>query len=329
MKFFSFYFLLIGFLFSACNSTHQENKNHQNHTNQNPLNIVKVPDFNPDSSYEWIAKQLSFGPRVPGTISHQNCRDWIVKKLESYGAKVHIQKAKIKTYNGKELEISNIIASYNPEKTKRVMLSAHWDTRPFADEDTVNQSIPIPGANDAASGVAVLLEIARNLSNDSLVPIGIDIFLWDAEDMGNSEVEDSYCLGSQYWAKNPYPPNYKAAFGINLDMVGAKNAQFPQEGVSLKYAKGVLDKVWQAAHQIGYGGFFIFQQSAPITDDHYYINKISGIPMIDIIHKDITKDQFFEQWHTHGDNLDVIDKTTLKAVGQTLLHVIYNESPNL
>lgn len=322
--FFSIIFLI---LLVGCTSTNQENKD-SNVPQKTIINSIQVPDFQQDSAYIWIEKQLSFGPRVPGTIGHQKCRDWIVQKLESYGANVYVQKAKIKTYNSKEIEISNIIAQLNVDKPKRIMLSAHWDTRPFADEDSVNQSQPIPGANDAASGVAVLLEIARNIQNQS-PNVGIDIFLWDAEDMGNSEVEDSYCLGSQYWAKNPYPTNYKPVYGINLDMVGAKNAQFPQEGISLKYAKGVLDKVWQTAHQIGYGGYFIFHQSAPITDDHYYINKLYGIPMIDIIHKDISKDQFFEQWHTHGDNIDIIDKNTLKAVGQTLLQVIYNESPEL
>ncbi len=290
------------------------------------MTLVQAPEFHQDSSYEFIVKQLAFGPRVPGTLQHQNCRDWIIEKLESYGAKVYVQKAKLRTYNGKEIEISNIIAQFFLEKPKRVMLSAHWDTRPFADEDSIDQSKPIPGANDAASGVAVLLEIARHLQNNP-TQVGIDIFFWDLEDMGNSEVEDSYCLGSQYWAKNPYPTNYQASYGINLDMVGAQNAQFPQEGVSIRYAKGVLDKVWQTAHQIGYGAYFLFQQSAPIIDDHYYINKIAGIPTIDIIHKDISKDHFFEQWHTHGDNLEIIDKNTLKAVGQTLLQVIYNESP--
>lgn len=325
--FFQPLWLMILLIILSCNSTNQENKNTDNQKN-NTINTVQAPEFQQDSAFIWIEKQLSFGPRVPSTIGHQKCRDWIVQKLESYGAKVHVQKTKLKTYNGKEIEISNIIAQFHLDKPKRIMLSAHWDTRPFADEDSVNQSKPIPGANDAASGVAVLIEIARNLQSKNL-NVGVDIFLWDAEDMGNSEVEDSYCLGSQYWAKNIYPVNYKAAYGINLDMVGAKNAQFPQEGVSIKFAKGILDKVWQTAHQIGYGGYFIFQQSAPITDDHYYINKTAGIPMIDIIHKDITKDQFFEQWHTHGDNLDIIDKNTLKAVGQTLLQVIYNESPEL
>lgn len=321
--FFSFLFFIY-----SCNSNQQESNHTDNQKDKTLTNAIQAPEFQQDSSYIWIEKQLSFGPRVPGSIGHLKCRDWIVQKLESYGAKVYVQKAKIKTYNGKEIEISNIIAQFQPEKSGRIMLSAHWDTRPFADEDTVRKSEPILGANDAASGVAVLLEIARIIQNQP-PSVGIDIFLWDAEDMGNAEVENSYCLGSQYWAKNIYPPQYKALYGINLDMVGAKNAQFPQEGVSIKFAKGVLDKVWQTAHQMGYGGFFIFQESAPITDDHYYINQLAGIPMIDIIHKDISKDQFFEQWHTHGDNLQIIDKNTLKAVGQTLLQVIYNESTKL
>lgn len=326
MKIFEITFLL--FIIIACKPTENSHENHQSGNPSKEKKLINAPEFSADSAYEWIKKQLSFGPRVPGTNAHQKCREWLVQKFKSYGAEVHVQKAKIKTYNGREIEISNIIARYGVEKPKRVMLSAHWDTRPFADEDSVRQSEPILGANDAASGVAILIEMARHLQNQS-THIGIDIFLWDAEDMGNSEVEDSYCLGSQYWAKNIYPPNYRAVYGINLDMVGAKNAQFPQEGISQKYAQGILDKVWQTAHQIGYGAYFIYQVSAPITDDHYYINKIAGIPMIDIIHKDITKDHFFEQWHTHGDNLDVIDKNTLKAVGQTLLQVIYNEPTEL
>ncbi|KRO61924.1 MAG: hypothetical protein ABR80_03050 [Cryomorphaceae bacterium BACL11 MAG-121015-bin20] len=177
----------------------------------------------------------------------------------------------------------------------------------------------------------MLLELARQFSIKNPT-IGVDIILFDAEDYGQPEdskfpiMQDSWCLGSQYWSKNPHKPNYYARYGILLDMVGAKNATFRKEEISSYYAPNILEKVWRKANQLGYGNHFVFENAKQIVDDHLYVNQITGIPTIDIIEYDpATESNFNKHWHTHKDDMDNIDKNTLNAVGQTLLEVIYNE----
>jgi glutaminyl-peptide cyclotransferase len=292
---------------------------------------VIVPEFNADTAFAHIVKQVEFGPRVPNTPAHVATGDYLIQKLKDYGAEVIVQPANVRAFDGTILKIRNIIGSYNLQENYRILLCAHWDTRPFADHDTVDRHKPIQGANDGGSGVAVLLEIARQL-NMSKPNVGVDIILFDGEDYGQPEdsplpqVEDSYCLGSQYWARNPHIPGYRANFGILLDMVGARNATFTMEQISMQYAPFVVEKVWKTAQQLGYGNYFLFQKTGPVIDDHYYINKIARIPTIDIIHHDpTTRSRFFPHWHTHGDDLSVIDPNTLKAVGQTVLTVVFSE----
>jgi Zn-dependent M28 family amino/carboxypeptidase len=254
-----------------------------------------------------------------------------VDKLNSYNADVQIQEAPITTYDGENHMLKNIIASFSTEKNNRVALFAHWDSRHVADHDSVNTNQPILGANDGGSGVGVLLEIARNISLKNPT-IGIDVILFDAEDYGQPEnsthpiMSNSWCLGSQYWSKNPHKKNYFAKYGILLDMVGGKNAKFWQESTSSYYAPNVLKKVWNTAHQIGYSDYFVFRSSPQIMDDHYYVNTLAAIPTIDIIEFDpLTKTNFNKHWHTHSDNMNNVNKETLKAVGQTVLNVIYSE----
>jgi len=287
--------------------------------------VVQPPTFNADSAFAYIAKQVSFGPRIPNTPGHIQCSDYLVLKLKKFGATVYEQDFQTKAFDGKLLRAKNVIGSFNPEAKKRLLLAAHWDTRPWSDEDAKFPLKPFDGANDGASGVGILLEIARIISQSVQKPsVGIDIILFDAEDYGKSGAEDSYCLGAQYWAKNKHLPNYSAYYGILLDMVGAKNASFNKEGVSMQYAPSIVNKVWDKASSLGYGNYFTSKQVGSITDDHYYVNKIAKIPMIDIIDYS-DSDGFGDFWHTQEDNLTVIDKATLNAVGQTLLHVIYNE----
>ncbi len=293
---------------------------------------VKIPDFNADSAYFFIEQQLAFGPRVPGTKAHGKCADFLSRKLKSYIDEVIVQRGKAYAFNDKVLDVYNIIASFQPEKENRILLCAHWDSRPFADHDPdeKNHETPIDGANDGASGVGVLLEIARQLKQ-SETSLGIDIILFDVEDYGKpqgiqSRREDTWALGSQYWAKNPHIMNYKARFGILLDMVGAKDATFTMEGFSVYFAADILKKVWDIAHSIGYNNYFLFEKTGEILDDHLYVNSIRNIPTIDIIHYDpSTSTGFFEYWHTVKDDISNIDKTTLKVVGQTVLTVIYRE----
>lgn len=285
--------------------------------------VIAVPVFQADSAYAFIAQQVAFGPRVPNSAAHRACGDWLIDKLAGYGAAVQVQEATVRAFDGTPLAMRNIIARFGPEKNRRVLLSAHWDTRPFADEDSSRQQEPIPGANDGGSGVGVLLEVARHLYHRPPA-VGVDIILWDAEDYGSSEHENSYCLGSQYWSRKPHQPGYRPLYGINLDMVGAAGAYFTREGISEQYARPVLDKVWKQARALGHDTYFRSHSSEGIIDDHTYLNLVARIPTIDIIDRP-AGEQFFPHWHTHRDDLDIISTETLQAVGETVMAVVYHE----
>jgi len=324
--------IILVFLAAGCNQPVNRKTEQPSNTGQKPR--VAVPEFNADSAYSYIKSQQAFGPRVPNTKAHEKCAAWLYEKLNSWAMEVMVQKGKVAAYNGTMLSFQNIIASWMPETHNRILLAAHWDSRPYADHDPEpgNRRTPIEGINDGASGVAVLLEIARNLSLKT-PPIGIDIILFDVEDYGppqdqpsNENTDEQWCLGSRYWSNNPHKPGYSARYGILLDMVGAANATFLMEGVSMHYAEEIVRLVWATGNRIGYSSFFLYEPGGYITDDHGPINKIRNIPTIDIIHLDRNSPTgFFPQWHTLNDNMDFIEKTTIKAVGQTVLTVIYEE----
>lgn len=292
------------------------------------------PPFNGDSAYAFVAKQVAFGPRVPGSASHRACGDWMVATLKAYGATVVEQNAKVTIYNGQQVPMRNIIASWQPEKKDRILLFTHWDSRPFADQDSLRRNEPIDGANDAGSGTGVLLEIARSLAAHP-TPFGIDIFLTDVEDMGEPQgamggeqqgSEDTWCLGTQYWTKNPHVPGYTARFGILLDMVGSKDAVFPREGYSMRFAPNVVNTVWKAAAAAGYGSRFLSETRNFVgVDDHVFVNRDLGIPSIDIIAYNPATGGFPATWHTHADNMANIDKESLQAVGATVAQTIWTQ----
>ncbi len=283
------------------------------------------PVFNADSAYYFIEKQVSFGPRVTNSEPHKKCGDWMVAELKKYADNVIEQKTVVTNFDGKKLNVRNIIAEINPTAQTRILLCAHWDSRPYADQDTKDKDKPILGANDGASGVGVLMQVAKTLKQFPQ-NIGVDIVLFDAEDLGKPEHDNSYCLGSQYWSANLHKPGYSAKFGILLDMVGAPEAKFAWEQVSIDHAQNVLQQVWQLGHSLGYSSYFMYYQKGGIIDDHYYVNTIAKIPTIDIIHYDAaSRTGFPGHWHTHNDNMNAIDRNTLKAVGQTLLEVIYTQ----
>lgn len=316
------------FLFSSCQNDN-ENPRHEEETPA-AVQTVPTPDFNADSAFSFVKKQVDFGPRVPNSSAHAKCALWLEEKFKSFNAEVIVQQGDAKAFDGNVLKMKNIIAQFQPAKQNRVMLCAHWDTRPFADQDKKDVNKPIDGANDGGSGVGVLLEIGRQLSL-SHPNLGVDIILFDAEDYGQpdggmmKEQNHTYCLGSQYWANNKHKPDYFPRYAILLDMVGAPNATFTMEGVSMQFAPHVVKKVWDAASRLGYSSYFVYDKTNPITDDHYYINTLADIPAIDIIHYDpTTKYRFPKTWHTHQDNIENIDPKTLKAVGQTLLEVVYS-----
>jgi glutaminyl-peptide cyclotransferase len=293
---------------------------------------VDIPAYSVDSIYAYAAKQVAFGPRVPNTSAHKACRAWLVKALKSYGAEVQEQVLAEKHHSGKIHNGANIIAKFNPQNPRRVMLAAHWDSRAIADKDSdpARKDKAIDGADDGASGVAVLLEIAR-IYKSKPIDLGLDIVLFDLEDNGKDaseageDTEATWCLGSQYWAKNK--GNYQARFGILLDMVGAKNAVFTKEGYSMHYAPMLTNKIWSIANGLGHSKFFVNQNGGGITDDHAYVNKV-GIPMVDIIH--LKPDGGFGDYHhTHNDNMSILDKETFNAVIQTVLTTVYSEAASL
>ncbi len=294
------------------------------------------PDFNADSAYAFTQAQCDFGPRDMNSKGHEECGAWIVAKFKGYGCKVTTQKADLKGYDGTTLKSTNIMAQYNPRATTRILLCAHWDSRPWADNDpdSANWHKPILAANDAASGVAVMLEIARLLQKNALPSgFGVDFVCFDAEDWGTPQWEanqdasgDFWALGAQHFAAN-LPQGYEARYGILLDMVGGMNAKFYKEGISNQYAPEIVKKVWRAARQAGFGSYFPRQEGGMITDDHIPLNQKAGIPTIDIIpyYPDCQQSSFGPTWHTLADNMDNIDRNTLKAVGQTVIQVLFTE----
>ena len=325
--------LLAVLLLSVCTAC--GNKTQRSAESTDSIPMAQAPDFNADSAYAYTAAQCAGGPRVPNTEAHRRCGDYIAGKFKSFGATVTDQRADLRAFDGTILKARNIIASYNPEAETRILICGHWDSRPWADNDPdeANWHKPVLAANDAASEIAVMLEMARLIQSHPL-DIGVDFICFDAEDYGIPQWSEkagsdatSWCLGSQYWAANPHVFGYKAMFGILLDMVGGAGSTFSKEGYSRQYAPQVVDLVWSTAHQTGYGQFFPDRDGGYAVDDHIPVNQTAGIPCIDIIpyFTDGTSG-FGPTWHTVNDNMDHIDRQVLKAVGQTVLQVIYNEN---
>ena len=291
--------------------------------------------FSADSAYTYIAQQVAFGARVPGTDEHAACGDWLVKKVAQYGAQVRNQYGTMINYAGEEQPIRNIVAFFEGSTPYTILLCAHWDSRPWSDEELLYEDrfTPVLGANDGASGVGVILEILRQLStvkaNGGYTP-SVQVVFFDCEDMGTpahytgKEREHTWCLGSQYWARDyaQYSP-VKIHYGILLDMVGDPSATFPREYFSVTHAATYVEQIWRTATKLGYGRYFVSQPAYPITDDHYYVSTIAGIPCVDIIdYKSNNGTGFAEWWHTQDDDMRNINKQTLQAVGETVITTI-------
>lgn len=308
-------------------------------TVETPTEPVAIgPDFSADSAYVYCQQQCDFGPRTMNSDAHDRCRDWIMSEFKRHGCEVSLQQADLKGYDGTTLHSSNIIAQSSPSRGERggsLLICAHYDSRPWADNDPNpdNHHTPVLAANDGASGVGVMLEVARLLHAADSANVSVTFVCFDAEDYGTpqwydgqSQVEDPWALGSQYWAANVTTP--KPSWGILLDMVGGEGAKFYQEGMSLDYARDYVNNVWAAAANAGYGSYFVNQQGGNITDDHIPVNQVAGIPCIDIIpyYPDCQQSSFGPTWHTVNDNMDHISRETLKAVGQTLIQIIYSQN---
>lgn len=297
--------------------------------------------FSADSAYSYIAQQVAFGARVPATEEHAACGDWLHSQLARFGAQVQNQYGTMTNYAGEEQPLRNIVAFFEGSTTNAILLCAHWDSRPWSDEEPLYEDrfTPVIGANDGASGVGVILEILRQLSirkaQGEFTP-SVQIVFFDCEDMGTpthytgKERPDTWCLGSQYWAKeykqsivNGKLSICKCQYGILLDMVGDPSATFPREYFSVNYAGNYVEQLWRTASRLGYGRYFVNQTAYPITDDHYYVNTIANIPCVDIIdYKPQNGTGFAEWWHTQHDDMRNINLQTLQAVGQTVITTI-------
>jgi hypothetical protein len=287
----------------------------------------EVPSFNSDSAYHFVQEQVNFGPRVPNSVAHKEAMEYFSNKLKEYAGSnaVFVQEFEAEGYD-EQLELGNVIAAFNLTAPDRIMLSAHWDSRPRADMDSTRKEEAILGADDGGSGVAVLLELAR-IFRDNPPPIGVDIVLFDGEDYGKSGSLEKYFLGSRYWSNNPPVPGYSPRFGILLDMVGAKGAQFPKEQYSVSYAPNLVDEVWNIAEEKGHDNYFLNELGAAVSDDHVIVNEQARIPIINIINHGRTERgsaQFAPHWHTQGDNMDIISRQTMQAVGDVMAELIYN-----
>ena len=331
-------FLALALTFAACKEKPKQTESAQ--TTDQPA-MVSAPAFNADSAYAYVDRQVKFGPRVPNTPAHVQTGNYLVSKFKQFGCEVTEQNFVATTWDGKKINARNIIASINPQATKRIFISSHWDSRPNADSDSIptNKTKPVPAANDGASGVAVMLEMARTIQQAKTKPaVGIDFICFDVEDMGDGEKAGKdyekesgtvdyvgFGLGSRYWAKHLHKPGYSAYYGVLLDMVGAKGATFPKEGYSMQMAATVVNNVWQTASRLGFSQFFVDTPGGQITDDHVAPNYIAKIPTVDIIQMNIQTGGFFSAHHTLADDMRYIDRATLQAVGQTLTQVLYNE----
>lgn len=321
--------LLLGCLFSSCGGSASTTSSGGSSAVVSPLK--QVPAFSADSAFNYVARQLEFGPRVPGSQAQADCAEWLISELTRQGAEVKVLRSTVKAYDGTQLPVINIIGSYKPEAKNRVLIMSHWDSRHMADEDPdpAKRNLPVPAANDGASGVGVILELARQAGLKE-PNMGIDLFLTDVEDYGapdnwkGSHDEKWWAMGTQEWCRKPHVADYHANYGILLDMVGAGDATFYREYYSDYYASDVVNMIWRKAASMGYGNLFIDRDGSGITDDHVFVNRLCNIPCVDIIDtRRNTGGSFYPYWHTTDDTLDKISPRTLKAVGEVIMQLIY------
>ena len=273
------------------------------------------PKFDGAEAFQYLNAQCQWGPRNPGSEGHQRTKKYLIDKLRRNTNLVKTQEFVYQdTSGGKKLELTNIIASFYPDKRQRIFLCAHWDTRPTADRDPDSslRKKPILGANDGGSGVAVLLEIARIVSQKR-PKWGVDIILFDGEDYGPEGELDKFCLGSKYFAKNK--GEYKPEFGILLDMIGDRDLNIYKEQYSNRYAENIVDLVWDMAQKLKID---CFKDSTKylVYDDHVSLLGV-GIPCIDLIDFD------YPYWHTTQDTPDKCSPESLQKIGEVLVEILY------
>ena len=284
-----------------------------------------LPGFDQDRAYALVTEQTDFGPRAPGTAAHDSMRVWLVARLGALADRVVEQRITIPDPRDTSRVFSgtNVIASWQPDATRRVLLAAHWDTRPVADNDPdpARRIEPVLGANDAGSGVAVLLEIARLLNAHPLPQrVGIDIVLFDLEDLGTTDpsVPEAqripFAMGSEMFVRDN--PGYRPAWGILLDMVGDTDLRLPKEGYSVQYAPEVVERVWAAARRVG-STAFLDEVGPAVQDDHVPFLR-EGIPVVDLI-----QTPFPATWHTTSDTPANVSAESLGQVGRVVVELLW------
>lgn len=297
--------------------------NHSDSTKAKSEMLV-IPRFDGNRAFEYLKVQTEFGPRVPNTEAHRRCAAFLENELRTFADTVLVQPFAHKGYDGSNLYLVNIIASWNLHASRRILLCAHWDSRPWADQDPnpANRTKPVPGANDGASGVAVLLEIAHHLKSQP-PSIGVDIVLFDGEDYGRASDLDNFLLGSKYFARRR-PSYINPEFGILLDMVGDAQLEIPKERNSVELAPDIVQLVWSIARDIGMTAF-VNAVGDDVYDDHLPLNQ-AGIKTINII--DFAyPDGSHRYWHTLEDTPDKCSPESLEEVGSVLLHMLYRTLP--
>lgn len=313
--------------------------NGDNNTQTKPQTVdyskVEIPPFVADSAYYYVEQQLAFGFRHPGAAGHAKCAQWIASTMRQWCDTVILQPFSTTLWDGSHADGMNIIASLAPERDNRILLAAHWDSRRWADQDldTTKWHTPLPGANDGASGVGLLMEMARVMS--AMPPdVGVDFVFFDVEDQGFPEwgeidryQDNTWCKGSQHWAQNPHRMFYRANYGILFDMVGTANPRFTKEEISMNFAQGIMNKMWNCAAQLGYGTVFVDELSSSILDDHLYVNQILHVPTIDVV-QNSPDCSFYTHWHTVKDDLDAVDKSTLNIVATVAMKTLYGDYPH-
>jgi len=267
--------------------------------------------FDGTGAIGYARAQLDFGPRIPGSTGAQRAGDWIIEQMRSRADTVIVQTWTHTTVDGKQLPMRNILARYNPAATSRILYVTHWDTRPRSDQaaNLGDQQLPVPGANDGASGVGLFVALGDALKKTPPA-MGVDLLFVDGEDYGVfDEAAEDVLIGSRYFSRNPPDSSYRPMFGVVWDMIGDADLQFKKEGYSLQGAPEVVDRVWRTAAELGYSDIFVNEEMGGITDDHVPLLR-AGYRVIDVIDID------YPHHHRPTDTFDKISARSLSIVGE-------------
>jgi hypothetical protein len=272
-------------------------------------------EFSGERAFGYLTEQVAFGPRIPGRPAHEKTGDWILAHLKSTADTVVVQAFTHVTRHGDTLHLRNFLARFRPQATERVLYLAHWDTRPHADQSANlgAQRMPVPGANDGASGVALLLGVADVLKGKPPAA-GVDLLFDDGEDYGDFADTNDVLIGSRYFAAHQ-PPGYPPLFAVLFDMIADKNLDIYYEGNSEISAPEVVDRVWRTAHDLGYGQYFLPGVKHTLIDDHVPLQH-AGIHAIDVVDFD------YPYWHTTEDTVDKVSAASLQIVGDVAVALV-------